>query len=331
VLGEVVVPAAGEHRQRAQPLEIGVERRKLDAEPRDRRPLLGYSMVLTAATLWALNGAVSKAILETGISSLRLSEVRSTGALAGLAVFLLVLRPATLKFDGHELPVLVLFGIAGLALVQWLYFAAIHRLEIGIALLIQYLAPLIVALWARFVMHRPVRRRIWLALALALVGLAFVVEIGTGSDLDRIGVAASLGAALCFALYILVAEREVERRDPISLACLGFLFAALFWAVVQPWWTFPTPILNASADLAWGLPVWLLMMGMIVFGTIVPFALVIGALRHIAAPRAGVAAMLEPVAGIVVAYLWLGEALGGPQFGGAVLVLAGILLAQTAR
>ena len=76
---------------------------------------------------------------------------------------------------------------------------------------------------------------------------------------------------------------------------------------------------------------WLLMAYMIVFGTIAPFALVIGALRHIPAPRAGVAAMLEPVAGIVVAYLWLGESLGGPQVGGAALVLAGIALAQTAR
>jgi drug/metabolite transporter (DMT)-like permease len=302
-----------------------------DAEPRDRRPLLGYAMVLTAATLWAVNGAVSKAILATGLSSLRLSEVRSTGALVGLAAFLLLLRPATLRFNRHELPVLVLFGIAGLALVQWLYFAAIHRLAIGIALLIQYLAPLIVALWARFVMHRPVRRRIWLALAFALVGLAFVVEIGTAGALDGIGVAASLGAAFCFALYILVAEREVERRDPISLACLGFLFAALFWAVVQPWWLFPGEVVGTGAELAWGLPVWLLMAYMIVFGTIAPFALVIGALRHIAAPRAGVAAMLEPVAGIVVAYLWLGESLGGPQLGGAVLVLAGIVLAQTAR
>ena len=302
-----------------------------DAEPRDRRPLLGYAMVLAAAILWAVNGAVSKAILGTGLSSLRLSEVRSTGALVGLAAVLLLLRPASLRFDRSELPMLVLFGIGGLALVQWLYFAAIHRLAIGIALLIQYLAPLIVALWARFVMHRPVRRRIWLALAFALVGLALVVEIGTESELDGIGIAASLGAAFCFALYILVAEREVERRDPISLACLGFLFAALFWALVQPWWTFPDAMVGTGADLAWGLPVWILMAYMIVFGTIVPFALVIGALRHIAAPRAGVAAMLEPVAGIVVAYLWLGESLGGPQLGGAALVLAGIVLAQTAR
>ena len=301
------------------------------AEPSARRPMVGYAMVLTAATLWAVNGTVSKAILDTGLSSLRLSEVRSTGALLGLAGALILLRPGSLRFGRREVPMLLLFGIAGLALVQWFYFAAIHRLAIGIALLIQYLAPVLVALWARFVMHRPVRRRIWLALALAVLGLALVVEVGTESDLDGIGIAASLAAAVCFALYVLVAERGVERRDPISLACLGFFVATIFWSVVQPWWTFPAGALDESADLAWGLPVWLLMLYMILLGTIVPFALVIAALRHIAAPRAGVAAMLEPVAGIVVAYLWLAESLGAPQLAGAALVLTGIVLAQTAR
>lgn len=301
------------------------------SELRERRPLLGYGMVLAAATLWAVNGTVAKAILGTGLSALRLSEVRSTGALVGLALIVVLLRPSSLRITRGELPLLVVFGIGGLAFVQWFYFAAIHRLEIGVALLIQYLAPLIVALWARFVLHRAVRRRIWLALAFALVGLTFVVQIGTDSDLDGIGILASLGAAGSFALYILLAERAVTERDPMSLACLGFLFATLFWAVIQPWWTFPTALIGASADLAWGLPVWLLIGYVVVFGSIVPFVLVIGALRQIAAPSAGVAAMLEPVAGIIVAFAWLGESLEGLQLAGAVLVLVGILLAQTAR
>ena len=131
-----------------------------EAGPVERRPVLGYLMVLTAATLWAVNGVVAKTILSTGLSALRLSEVRSTGALLGLVVILLVLRPAGLRVRRSELPLLVAFGIGGLALVQWLYFAAIHRLPIGVAVIIQYLAPLLVALWARFVMKRHVRRRI---------------------------------------------------------------------------------------------------------------------------------------------------------------------------
>jgi len=299
--------------------------------PPEPHPLLGYAMVLTAATLWAVNGTVSKIILDTGVSSPRLTEVRSTGAFLGLAAAVALLNPRSLRISRRELPLLAVFGVCGLAFVQWFYFAAIHRIAIGVALLIQYLAPLIVALWARFAMHRPVRRRIWAALALALVGLSFVLELWSGFELDGLGVAASLLAAASYAAYVLLAEREVGRRDPISLTTYGFLFATLFWALVQPWWSFPFGELDDAAGAAWSLPVWALIAWMIALGTILPFGLMIAALRFVSAPRASIIAMLEPVAATVVAWLWLGETLGPAQLGGGALVLAGIVLAQSAR
>ena len=108
----------------------------------------------------------------------------------------------------RELPFLAVFGIAGLAFVQWFYFLAIHRLALGIALLIQYTAPLLVALWARYAYHEPVRRRIWVALALALAGLALIVNVRGGGRLSTAGVAFAAVAALTYALYVLMAERE---------------------------------------------------------------------------------------------------------------------------
>jgi drug/metabolite transporter (DMT)-like permease len=294
-------------------------------------------MVLGAAALWATNGTVAKVILQSGdLSSLRLAEVRSTGAFVGLALVLALIRPASLLPSRRELPFLVAFGVLGLALVQWTYFAAIDRLEIGIALLIQYTAPLMIALWARFAMHEHVRTRIWAALALALFGLGLVVDVWRGLSLDGIGVVFAFGAAASFAFYILMAERAVGGRDPVSLVCLGLAFSSVFWAVVQPWWSFPTETFDDDVSLLgnladYSLPVWLLTLWVIVLGTIVPFGLLVGSLRHLSATRVGIAAMFEPVAATVVAYLWLDEALSGLQALGGGLVLAGILLAQTAR
>jgi drug/metabolite transporter (DMT)-like permease len=294
-------------------------------------------MVLGAAALWATNGTVSKVILQSGdLSSQRLAEVRSTGAFVGLALGVALTRPGSLRVSRRELPFVVAFGVLGLALVQWTYFAAIERLDIGIALLIQYTAPLLIALWAGFVMREHVRARIWSALALALFGLGLVVDVWRGLSLDGVGVLFAFAAALSFAFYILMAERGVGRRDPISLLCLGMFFSSLFWAVAQPWWSFPLELVNDDVSLLgnlseYDLPVWLLMLSVIVVGTIVPFALLVGSLRHLTATRVGIAAMFEPVAATVVAYLWLDEALGGLQLVGAALVLAGILLAQTAR
>jgi drug/metabolite transporter (DMT)-like permease len=68
-----------------------------------------------------------------------------------------------------------------------------------------------------------------------------------------------------------------------------------------------------------------------VLGAIVPFGLIVGALRHISATRAGITAMLEPVVAIIVAWAWLGESLDGVQLSGAALTLVGIGLAQSAR
>jgi drug/metabolite transporter (DMT)-like permease len=300
------------------------------------RPVLGYLMVLAAASLWAVNGSVSKAILTSGLTSIRLAEVRSTGGMIGLGLAVALVRPQILQISRRELPFLALFGVAGLAFVQWFYFLAIHRLEIGIALLIQYVAPVLVALYARFLHAEHVRRRIWVALILALAGLSFVVDVWGGFALDPWGVAAALGSAVTFSLYILLAEHAVGRRDPVSLVFWGLAFAALFWAIVQPWWSFPFGVVDESVVLDGTIlsteaPVWLLMAVVVVVGTIVPFGLLVGALRHISATRAGVTAMWEPVAGALVAYAWLGESLSGGQLAGGALVLAGILLAQTAR
>ncbi|HKI22581.1 MAG TPA: DMT family transporter [Gaiellaceae bacterium] len=302
-----------------------------------RRPALGYAMVLTAAALWALNGVVSKVILQSGgVTSERLTEVRATGAFLLLFAVLLVWRRSTLRVTRGELPFLAVFGVAGLAFVAWFYFVAIERLEIGIALLIQYVAPVLVALYARYVLHEPVRRRIWAALALAIAGLALLLQLWQGLVLDGIGVLASIGAAVTFALYILMADRGIRRRTSSSLLAYGFLFAALFWAVVQPWTSFPWDLLDDSVSLlgrleSIELPVWLLMAWMVVLGTIVPFGLLVGALRHVSPTRAGILAMFEPVAGTVMAYAWLREELDPIQLVGAAVVLCGIGLAQTAR
>jgi drug/metabolite transporter (DMT)-like permease len=294
-------------------------------------------MVLAAATLWAFNGVVSKVIIESGhVPAQRLTEVRTTGAFVLLFVVLALWRPESLRVRREELPALLTFGVLGLAFVQWFYFEAISRLDIGVALLIQYVAPVLVALWARFVYHEPVRRRIWASLALSITGIALLVQLWQGLTLDGLGVAAALGSAVTFAVYVLSAERAVTRRDPVSLVCYGFLLASLFWAVAQPLWTFPAERVDESVSLLGRLedlsaPVWLLMAWMVVLGTMVPFALLAASLRHIPASRAAITAMFEPVAATVFAYLWLGESLTALQFAGALVILAAIVLAQTAR
>ena len=305
-------------------------------EPIVRKPVVGYAMVLVAATLFGINGSVAKVALSSGLSSLRLTEARCAGACLGLMLIAFARSPSSLRVRRDEVLRLAVFGVCGVALVQLFYFLAIHRLQIGIALLIQYLGPLLVAIYARTFGHERVRRRIWAALALSLTGLALMVELWEGIELDSLGVAFALISAVIFAAYLLLAEYEVGLRDPISLMAWGFFFATVFWTVVQPWWSFPASRVAQTVSLqgrlaAWHVPVWALVLWVVVLGSIVSFVLMVAALQHISATRVGIAAMLEPVVATVIAWAWLGETLAPVQLAGAGVVLAAIVLAQTAR
>ena len=310
----------------------------LETRPQAPRPLLGYALIWSAVVLWSLNAVVSKVVLDSaGLSSLRLAEVRSTGSALVLVAAVALLRPATLRAGRRELAVLAFFGVLGLGFVQLFYFVGIRRLDIGVALVIQYLAPVFVALWARFVVREPVRRRLWGAIALSLLGLSLVVDLPGGASLDGLGVAACLVTAVAYAAYVLMAERSLEGgRDVYSLLAWGFAFAALFWAVVQPWWAFPVEQVDGSASLLGRLadtsaPVWLLLGYVVLLGTVVPFVLFVSALHHVPATRVTIVAMLEPVLAALIAWAWLEEELGALQIIGGLVVLAGVGLAQTAR
>jgi drug/metabolite transporter (DMT)-like permease len=301
-----------------------------------RHPRLGYAMAAGAAALFAFNGIVSKVLLLSGMPAQRLTELRSTGACLGLFALLLLVAPERARISRREIPFLVFFGVCGFALVQWFFFIAIERLPVGIALLIQFTAPVFVALWARFVRREHLRRRFWVALALSLAGLSLVAQVWSGVALDTAGVVAAIGGALTLALYYLGGEHGVGERDPVSLVAWAMLFSALFWALVQPWWSFPFGELSDTPSLLGNLdevsaPGWLLVLWLLLMGTIAPFVLMIGSLRHLPATRVGVVAMVEPVLGALFAWIWLGESLATPQLVGGALVLAGIVLAQTAR
>ena len=299
-------------------------------------PWRGVVYATVAAFLFALNGSVSKTVLESGLSSLRLVELRSVGAAICLVVAVALLRPRSLRVRPRELAFLAVAGVIGIGLVQWFYFVAIGRLPVGIALLLEYLAPVIVVVWVRFVRKESVRARLWAALALSLIGLIVVAEVWQGLRLDGLGVLAGLGAAASLAAYYLTSERGLGKRDPLSLAAWTFTAAAVFWSVLQPWWTFPWARLSAAVALPGplpdtDLPTWVLVGWVVVFGTVVPYALILAALRTLGSARTGLLGMAEPVLAAGVAFVLLGEALSPVQLLGGAIVLTGIVLAETAR
>lgn len=286
--------------------------------------------------MFGINASVSKLVLSSGLSSLELVQLRSMGSAAVLMSFLLLVRPSSLRVRPRELGFLVVVGIIGIGLVQWFYFVAIARLPVGIALLLEYLAPVLVVLWVRFVRRETVRARLWAALALAVVGLAIVAQVWNGLTLDGLGLLAGLGAAAALATYYLSSERGMSNRDPLSLAAWTFTAAAVFWSVIRPPWLLQWSRLTADVELPVPFdgavaPLWVLVGWIIVLGTVVPYSFVLVALSSLGSARTGLLGMAEPVMAGLVAWLILGEMLTGVQLFGAMLILIGIVLAETAR
>ena len=302
---------------------------------RSSRASTGVIFAIGSAVLFAVNGNVSKVALLNGVSSLELVSVRSAGTALILLGITALRSPTLLRVGRRELGFLALYGVTGIAMVQWLYFVALQRLPVGIALLFEYTAPLMVALWVRFVQKQPVRSRLWLGLACALGGLALVAQFWKGMTLDPIGLVSAVGAGAALACYYLMGERGQRERDPISLMGFSFGFSAVLWAIVSPWWTFPFARLVHTVDLPGALPgsapLWLMVLWIIVLGSVVPFLLVLLAVGRLGPARVGLIGMLEPVGAGIIAWVLLGESLNTAQVVGSLIVLVGIVLAETAR
>ncbi|GAA1744562.1 EamA family transporter [Aeromicrobium alkaliterrae] len=299
------------------------------------RPLLGYAFVLSAAVLFAVNAGVSRIPLRSGTDIETFTAVRVTGALLVIVLIAALTERTAFRLPrGRQVPLVIGLGLVGVAGLQGFYNVAIDRLPLSIALLVEYLGPVWVVLWVRFARREPVQPRMWPALGLALVGLALVGQIWSGVTVDGIGLLAAFAAGLCFAAYFLLGERDTGGMTPLAVILWAFLVATLVLNVVQPFWT--ADQLGASASVLGRLdhlsvPAWVAMTSVVVLGTTAPFFLLLLALRHLPAMTVSVVAMLEPAGAVVVGWLWFAESLTPVQVGGVLLVLVGIVLAQTSR
>ena len=288
------------------------------------RTALGYGLVVAAVTMFSLNASLALFLLEDGISAMRLSELRTVGALVLLVLIVPVLRPRGLRIRRGELAGFAVLGIAGLALVYVTYFVAIERLGVGPGLTLEYLAPLLLLLWLRFAHGRRLSPSLWAAVALSLAGSVLVVRAYEPSSLDALGVLAGLGAAVSFAIYFAGSERAGRRHPPLVTLFWAFAFATAFWLVIQPPWTFPFDSLAETGDLA-------LAVAIVVIGTLVPFGLIVAALRHVPAARAAAVATLEPALSALFAFLIHDEALAAVQIAGIAIVLSAVAWVQLQR
>jgi drug/metabolite transporter (DMT)-like permease len=274
--------------------------------------------------------------MESGLSAWRLTQIRTIGAFLVLFIYVYLKNKQSLRIKAKELPILIVFGVFGFAAVNLLYFLAIQRLNVGIALIIEFTAPIWIALWMRFIQKKLVSKLMWWGLVIGLTGLVLIAQVWRGLTLDGLGVLFAVLDAFALTIYFLVGEKLVGVKSSEATMAWGLGISSAFFAIIQPWWTFPFEEMGNIVDLTGrlsgiSLPTFYLVLWVIVFGTAIPYFLVLNGLRGLSAAKTSSIGMLEPVLGGIFGWIFLYENLNFIQSAGVVVVLVGIFLANRAR
>jgi drug/metabolite transporter (DMT)-like permease len=299
-------------------------------------PLLGYLAATVAAIIFGTNGVVIKLLMDgTGVDGFQVTFLRVLGAAIMMGAVLVLWKPESLRVTRKQIVPLIAMGVVGVAMLQATYAQAVFLLPVGIALLLEYTAVLFVALIAHFFLRERVKSRIWVAIVAVLIGLATVAEVWN-STLNLEGVLWALAASASLTTYFLLGERQTGTRHPLAVAFWGMAIASIFWLLFSGWWTMdPTifaRVIPFSSDVAGPSgPAWVLLAFVIVAGTFLTFALGLWSISVLKATRSGIVATSEVLFAFLAAWLILGETLNGVQLVGASIVLAGVILAQSAR
>jgi drug/metabolite transporter (DMT)-like permease len=300
---------------------------RAETQPERAAAAGAVARVVLAGACWAFAAVLAKYAFDRGVAPVRLAEARVAIAVAALAPVLAWRRPRLLRPPPGTWPALATFG-ASVAAVNLTYYLAIDHLPVGVALALQYTGPAMLMAATTLLLrevHPDPGRLAWPAAGLTLAGAVLVSRALEGlGALDLPGLAAGLASAALFAAYMLSAELAGRRgAEPATTLLWGFLVAVAIWAVAVPWWSWPVGDLADPGVAA-------AVLGVGLIGTLLPFALAVGAVRVISAATAGIAATSEPVFAVAFAWVLLGQRLNLAQLAGAALVVAGVVLAQLA-
>ncbi len=285
----------------------------------------GFLFIITATVLWAFAGPLAKYLFGIGITPTDLVQARVTYSCLILLLFFTLFNRVGLKIDRQDMGYFALLGIVGFALVQYTYFYSISKLDVGIAISIQYTAPTLIVIYSALFLKEKIGVKTVLAILLALIGCFLVIGAydADWSNLNEKGILGALFSAVVFAFYTIYGEKGLKKYPAWTVFFYAVLFATIFWNVIHP------PF--ALVGQGWSWEVWSGILGVAIFGTLIPFALFFMALKHLDPIRLSVTSTLEPIFATIVAFVALGETLTFWQICGGVFIIASVILMATKR
>lgn len=290
----------------------------------------GILLAASSALFFGIGAPVTKALASADMTALQITQARMTVAALLLLLLVLFKYPKQLLVARSEWLMLISFGLLAFCINQFLYTVAVSRVPVGIALLLEYLAPVLIILWIRFVRNISFPPAIWIGVASVLIGLFMVGEAWSGFHLDVIGVVAGLGTAIALAARFLLSEHGLKTHKPLVLTALGTSIGSIALNILSPITSFPWRSVVHDVAMIGDLyvPLWVLLIWLSVVSTVFAYLAGITAQQYLAPAVVSQIATLEVIFATVFAALLLSENLSVIQVIGAIIMLTGILLAQ---
>jgi len=286
------------------------------------RRFKGYFFILGATLFWGISATVAKFLFTRQVNTLVLVQTRMTISCLIMLTFFLLWKPGVLRVRPKDLVKFGALGIFGSAGSNFTYYTTIKEINVATAILLQYLAPLLVLAYAAITKEERITSTRIGAAVVSLVGcfLAVGADRVTFSAMSNIGLLTGFSSAFCWGFANIMIRHLLRKYSVWTTLCYSFLAASLFWLCINPPWTLIAEVEPAS--------MWGILSLFAVSSILIPHSLYYSGAQYLTASQSIITGTAEPIVAISSAFVLIGESLSGLQLLGATLVIVAIMLLQ---
>ena len=289
----------------------------------------GLIFALLSAATFGVSGPFAKSLIESGWSPGGAVFARvAGGALVMMVIAVATQWPRLRQVSAHTRTVL-LYGVFAISGVQLCFFNAVQHLSVGVALLLEYLAPIIVIGWVWITKGARPSVQTLLGAAVALIGAAVVIDVFGSAEISAVGVAWGLAAAACLAVYFVISERADGDLHPVVLAASGLTVSAVVIGALGLVGVLPLHFSASNAVVAdHSVNVWLPVVVLVLVSTVIAYLTGIAAITLLGPTIGSLVALTEVLCAVLAAWILVGESVTALQAVGGAAIIAGLVLAR---
>lgn len=293
---------------------------------------LGLLFAVGSAFAFGMSGPLAKALMETGWSPTGAVTARLAGGAAVMAVFAFAVKPDWVREAFRHGKTVVAYGLIPIAGAQLCYYNAVAHLSVGVALLLEYTAPVLVVGWLWATTRRRPSNLTLAGVALAIAGIVLVLDVVSGAHINLAGVGWGLAAAICAACYFMMSDEvtaDGSGLSAIALSAGGLVVGAVAVALLGVSGLMPLTFGTHDAVVAgWTVPWAVPVIALAVIPTALAYTLGIAGIARLRPRFASLVGLAEVLFAVLAAWALLGEAISVTQASGGAIVLVGLALAR---